>query len=180
MISRPLKKASLLTALSALLCIQSPAQAESFPIKEQCSLTLKLTPMTNESLKPYLKKGSKLLISSIAEDSVLGVVYGASIITPEGNLLIAESLMADWVSPSCTKEQLSKEKAQGFFLKATTIKEGPFGFRPLCKVPAQTRAKVMMIDKTTFQFIENIEGCEADLTKEPVKVNDSLLITYPQ
>ena len=136
--------------------------------------------MTKESLKPYIKKGSKLLISRLAEDSVLGLVYGVSIITPKGDLLLADTLMKDWLSVDCTKEQLSKEKATGYFLKAATLKGGPFGFRPLCEVPAKTSAKAVMLDDSTFQFLENIEGCEADLTKEPVKVDKALLITYPK
>ena len=136
--------------------------------------------MTNESLKPYLKKGSKLLISRMAKDSVLGLVYGVSIITPKGELLLSETLMKDWVAANCTKKQLSDQKAKGYFLKAATLKGGPFGFRPLCEVPAKTRAKAVMLDDSTFQFLENIKGCEADLTKEPVKVDKALLITYPK
>ena len=175
-----IKIVTLFVALFTCLSINNTVHAETFPIEKYCSVTLKVTPMTKESLKPYMKKGRKLLISRMAEDSVLGLVYGVSIVTPKGDLLLADTLMKDWVSVDCTKEQLSKEKAKGYFLKAATLKGGPFGFRPLCEVPAKTSAKAVMLDDSTFQFLENIEGCEADLTKEPVKVDKALLITYPR
>ena len=175
-----IKRIAFLVAFFTCLVISNLIHAKTFPIENYCSVTLKFTPMTKDSLKPYMKKGRKLLISRMAEDSVLGLVYGVSIITPEGDLLLADTLMKDWVSVDCTKEQLSKEKAKGYFLKAATLKGGPFGFRPLCEVPAKTSAKAVMLDDSTFQFLENIEGCEADLTKEPVKVDKALLITYPR
>lgn len=101
----------------------------------------------------------------MAEDSVLGLVYGVSIITPKGDLLLADTLIKDWVRVDCAKEQLSKEKAKGYFLNAATLKGGPFGFNALCEVPAKTRAKTMMLEDSTVQFLENIKGYKADLTK---------------